>query len=314
MPRPLSKLDRPALDIVVRIARGHLRAATDAWDLLRRGDGDEALHDFRVAIRRLRSTLQAYRPLLDDVVKAKDRRRLRRMMDETSTARDLEVQIAHLRALRREIAADAEPTVARLVRQLRHRARTGHSIAAAEVETAYPQATQALDRRLRRVTASATALPLRFVIGPLIATHARVLRPLLEDVPSLGDTRTLHQTRIEVKRTRYLLEPLRRALPGATTLVQRLVRLQDLLGELRDFQVLERALPAGCPALRRLVRERQRRLHATLLQEWFGVRASVVLDPLDLLAVRLGAQRHLTLPYRPARAPRAVAVVNVKHG
>ncbi|HEX9250206.1 MAG TPA: CHAD domain-containing protein, partial [Gemmatimonadaceae bacterium] len=38
-------------------------------------DGDEAVHDFRVAIRRLRSWTRAFKPLLRDDVRRKQRRR-----------------------------------------------------------------------------------------------------------------------------------------------------------------------------------------------------------------------------------------------
>jgi len=52
---------------------------------------DMALHAFRVALRRLRSTLQMYRPVLGrDMVPRKLRRRLKRLARATGAARDAE--------------------------------------------------------------------------------------------------------------------------------------------------------------------------------------------------------------------------------
>src|ERR1700738_2207217 len=70
---------------------------------LRDGDtaADDALHDFRVAIRGFRGWLRAFKPWLDDV-SPKQRRRFARIADETRTTRDAAV---HLKWLREERAA-----------------------------------------------------------------------------------------------------------------------------------------------------------------------------------------------------------------
>src|SRR6478672_7935479 len=69
----------------------HVRAARDRLDDL--GD-KEALHDFRVALRRLRSWLRAFRPALADTVGPKIERRLKQIAKETGASRDLEVHVA----------------------------------------------------------------------------------------------------------------------------------------------------------------------------------------------------------------------------
>ena len=320
MPDASAKLDRPALDVIVWIARRQLRAADATWEQLRRAADDEALHDFRVAIRRLRSTLQAYRPHLREIVRPKDRHRLRRLADATGPARDAEVQIARLRALRDELGADARPVVSPLLRRLRRRMRDGYAKARAEIETLYPRTARALERRLRRAEASPDALPFRIAIGRLIAADTGDLRPLLERVPPLDAPRALHQARIETKRLRYVLEPVRLMMPGSTVLVHRLERLQDVLGDLHDFQVLEQTIAAARPhgaspqALRmltRLVRGRQRRIHADLTRSWLGPHAAAILGPLDLLTTRLGAGRRPALALRhPRQSGPVLAVVS----
>src|ERR1700693_131159 len=55
---------------------------------LRDGDpaGNEALHDFRVAIRRLRSWTRAFKPWLSDDLRGKQRRRFARIAETTRIA------------------------------------------------------------------------------------------------------------------------------------------------------------------------------------------------------------------------------------
>ena len=300
-----SRLERPALAVIVRIVRRQLHTATAAAERLRAGGDDDALHAFRVAIRRLRSLLQAYRSQLREVVRPKDRRRLRRLAESTDPARDAEVQIGRLRSFRSDLEGDERALASRLLRQLRRRMRAGYAQAHAEIDALYPRTTRALDKRLRRAEISPDALPFHFAVGRLIAVHTDALRPLLEALAPLTARRQLHQARIEAKRLRYVLEPVQRQLPGSTLLMHRLEALQDLLGELHDFQVLEQTITAAgaerpASALIRLVRQRQRRVYAELKRTFAGTHAATVLRPLDLLVVRLGAGRRPTLAARQA--------------
>lgn len=318
MPATSSKLDHRALAVVVRIARRQLRAADEAWERLRRGHDADALHAFRVALRRLRSTLQAYRPQLEGTVRPKDRHRLRRLADATGPARDAEVQLARLRELRTELGADARAATAPLVRRLRRLMRDGYATANDTIAARYPRTARALDRRLRRAEIPADGPSFGMVLGRFVAMHTGGLRPLLEHVPAPDATRALHQARIEAKRLRYVLEPVRRDLPGSTVLVHRLERVQDLLGEVHDFQVLDRTLATArahglsartLSSLRRSLRARQRRAYAEVARSVAGTHADAVLGPLDLLTARMGAVRRPTLPLRgPTAAPPAAVV------
>src|SRR5258705_6205278 len=74
---------------------------------LRDGDaeGDEALHDFRVSIRRLRSWVKAFRPSVDDDVTRKWRRRLAKIADATRATRDGAVHLGGVRKERAPLSA-----------------------------------------------------------------------------------------------------------------------------------------------------------------------------------------------------------------
>src|SRR5262245_37209228 len=139
-----TRLDRPALAVIVRIARKQLRVAAAAAERVHDGGDAEALHAFRVAIRRLRSMLQAYRSPLGGNVRPKDRRRLRRLADATGPARDAEVQIGRLRELRQALDGDLRVLASRVLRKLRRRKQDAYAQARAEIDAVYPRTVRAL--------------------------------------------------------------------------------------------------------------------------------------------------------------------------
>ena len=80
------------------------------------GEDPEHLHQLRVGLRRLRSALQAFRPLLPEKPRKRLVRALRRAMPELGAARDLDVLAARLEAVR------APPALLSAVRRRQTRA------------------------------------------------------------------------------------------------------------------------------------------------------------------------------------------------
>src|SRR5690242_3866201 len=76
-----------------RVALDLLSDAQKAERKLAGGDDSETLHDFRVALRRLRNWLRSFEETLADTVSPKYRRRLGDVADATAESRDLEVHI-----------------------------------------------------------------------------------------------------------------------------------------------------------------------------------------------------------------------------
>ena len=68
-------------------------------------ESDDALHDFRVVVRRLRSWIRAFEPWLRDAVSRKQRRRLSRIADATAATRDATVHLEWLREERPALSA-----------------------------------------------------------------------------------------------------------------------------------------------------------------------------------------------------------------
>ena len=75
------------------LALSFLEDAAKALESLAKGEDPEALHDFRVALRRLRSSSRAYRPYLKGSLSKKVGKRLKALASSTNKARDTEVQI-----------------------------------------------------------------------------------------------------------------------------------------------------------------------------------------------------------------------------
>ncbi len=214
------------------IALRHLDSAVKARRRLKRDTDPEALHDFRVALRRLRSVLRAYRPWLDAVPK-KLRRRLREIARATSAGRDAEVCLAWL---------DEQKNVADPIRD-RFRARLeqlrddAYAHVRADVLAAFADVEPRLRRRLKDIHrdkstaktsyAAATAEHLREHIARAAADLARI--------EGVADATTIHDARIQAKRLRYLLEPLADAkLSAARAAVKDLKTFQDETGLLCD--------------------------------------------------------------------------------
>jgi CHAD domain-containing protein len=307
MALPPAILDQTPTEGARAVALALLAAARmQAGRVGQQGD-PEALHDFRVAVRRLRSTLRAWRDVLDPAVREKDLRRLRRVARATGDARDAEVLVAWLG----EAAAGVVPAsgaAAWLRTRLGERTRHPDGAKAAErlVETC-----DRLARRLGRARGGAAGdgpAEVRFAgaLAGRIRDHAGSVARWLGRVETPADAPAAHRARIAGKRLRYLLEPLRDTPGGASReaarAVKALKRLQDLLGELQDARMAAEALREARldPASRRhraelrALEERATRRAATLLarlrKEIVPTRGAEVLAPALAVAAALEAR------------------------
>lgn len=227
-------LDQTPEAAVGQIAIELLDAARQALDHLLDGSDPEALHDFRVAIRRLRSTADAWKRPLRDRLTKKDRRTLRALQRMTGGARDAEVALAWLDGLPSPIDAHVagyEALRARLTARL-----TPDSDG---VWTELVEVFDALDQRLRSALADVPEADRLFGPDLAVATaaHARRLRKGLRRARK-GDPNEGHRARIRCKRLRYLVEPAVGFAEGANVVVKSCKRLQDTLGDMNDAHVL----------------------------------------------------------------------------
>ena len=230
-------LDRPAQHSVRAIASVLLEDVIAAHAGLESDEAD-ALHDLRVAMRRLRSWLRAFRPELSDTVRGRTRRKLRALASATNDARDAEVTLAFI-----ERQADVPPRARAAIREL-----------VAELEKACVDSARdtrrALDRDLRKTTRalaeqieswwerhrldeSSTPRPMSAVFADAIRHQVRRMASGLARIDRTDKADDVHRARIAAKRLRYLLEPLDEEMEAAEP-IRQLRSLQRQLGDARD--------------------------------------------------------------------------------
>lgn len=234
--------DLPVRIGIRRLALTYLDQAESARERLTLHRDDEALHDFRVALRRLRSCLRAYRPYFSDTIRGKHRRAARDLAAATGPARDLEVQIAWLVSL-----PDVEPDVAsgaRILAEHLELSRRPADRAALRAAHQFPALRELLEPALFRYCEEIEREEApRIVTCAEAASHLAVptleeLGAALASVESVEDGQAIHEARIAGKRVRYLFEAYRDDTARGRAMIKRLRRFQDSLGDLHDLNVL----------------------------------------------------------------------------
>lgn len=201
----------------------------------------EALHDFRVALRRLRSWLRAYKVPLWGSVSGKDREVLRAVARATNTARDAEVHVEWLRARKEFFREGRRRGTDWLIERLQTRGRAATDALGKQVSRDFLPVRRKLTERLRvytrRVDGAPTEVSFADATALLVRHQAEVLGAKISSVHGSGDQEAAHEARIAAKRLRYLLEPVAPGVAQAEPLLSRLEELQDILGALHDAHV-----------------------------------------------------------------------------
>jgi CHAD domain-containing protein/CYTH domain-containing protein len=261
---PPDLLQRSPEEASRRIVLELLEAADHAAERLDDPEDSEALHDFRVAIRRTRSTLRAWKPELRESVRGRDRRALRGLQRATGEGRDAQVALEWLASERGGLRPGHRLGHDWLVARLDGRVTEALAHARAGVRDAWREIAADLVPRLEVVTLQkhlrqGARAP---TFGETLAERARAqaseLVSLLARIRSVEDAEGCHTARVACKRLRYLAEPVREHADGTRNVVKRCKRLQDLLGDLNDAHVQRDELGA---AIETAAAERARRLH-----------------------------------------------------
>ncbi len=208
--------DDPARDAVrAHIAR-HTRRLRGA-DMAVRRDLDDAVHQMRVAARRLRSGLRVFRPLLDQEWADSLRTELAWVAGELGDYRDTEVLLERLEAHLDLLPDDVDPEPARAHVETVLVARLAQ---ARQRALAMLDSTRYFDLQVRLVaaahdpvTTAAADLPSRQVVPPLVdrawkklAKEATKLLTDEEQIPGGAPDAEWHASRITAKKARYAAE------------------------------------------------------------------------------------------------------------
>lgn len=227
----------PAKRAVRVVALSLMRDVAAARDRLDDPADAEALHDFRVALRRLRTWLRAFRPVLRDTVRGKTVRRLARVADATGASRDLEVHIDWVNRARRQLKGEERKGATWLLKRLRDEKATCDAELRRVLDDAFDKTLRRVEKALSRYEARVEGeLSYADVAGKIVERHLQSLASGMEAVTGLGDRAQAHAARIATKRLRYILEIVAPADSDQARAIVTLKELQDRLGELHDAQ------------------------------------------------------------------------------
>jgi len=263
LPPAQELLATPAASGCRRVALAFLDSAVAARDRLEDATDVEALHDFRVALRRTRSWIRAFGDELSGSIRKRHRRRLGTISEAAGRARDAEVHAAWLRdiegSLRAREKLGAEWLLQRVADTKRNEDLALRTVIADEFSPTATALTKELAVYRVRVDLRNPVTPptLGQVLGPLVRSQAVALGDRLAAVQSVQDQAVAHAARIAGKRLRYLLEPVAEVLHGGPPLLKQLRSLQDTIGDMHDVhvmaeEVIQAAEVAGAEQARRV--------------------------------------------------------------
>jgi CHAD domain-containing protein/CYTH domain-containing protein len=259
MEPPPTLVDLPAGEGARRIALLHLETARAARCQVATSGNPEALHDYRVALRRLRSCLRSFRRELRSTVTRKSRRRLDRLARATNQSRDLEVHLEWLAAQEATAGEEELPGIAWLTARLKEEQRLEKEQMLAMNQRLFPTLNKRLRRQLQHypITVRLDAHVEPTITGAASAGHveraARRLERRLGLITGENAEEEIHRARIAAKHLRYLLEPFSVGLPAGDAVIERLKGLQDTFGDVHDAHVF---LPTLRRELAETVRDR----------------------------------------------------------
>lgn len=220
-------------------------AAIVASDPAVREDAPDAVHQMRVAVRRLRSTLTTFRPLLDRDYTEPIRAELQWLGIVLGPARDLEVLRERLSALLAEDGVADRRLQGEVDRTLRTRRRAARRTMLAELDGArYFRLLDALDDMVaqpplrKRAGRKAAAVLPRLVARSWTRLHRAAEAALADDLTAAEQATRLHEARKKAKRARYAAEAVRPHFgKPAKSFARRMKRLQTVLGHAQDSTV-----------------------------------------------------------------------------
>jgi len=208
----------------------------------------EFLHDYRVALRQLRSLLQLVRGAYDESEHKALRATFGDFARTTNRLRDLDVHLLEREDFRERVPeplrSGLDPVFADFERERDRELRRVKRMLRSEVyRQTVERACERFEKGNIRPGERAKSSIRQVATHEIRRHHRKVLRRGRALTPEMPDAE-IHELRIECKRLRYLLEIFASLLPAAPheKLLRRLKRLQDVLGRFNDNAVQQRSL------------------------------------------------------------------------
>jgi CHAD domain-containing protein len=206
----------------------------------RLGTDSEELHQMRVAARRLRAVLRVARPMFSPEPINALREELAWLGRALGGSRDLDVMRDHLRGQLGTLDPPDRGAGLGVLRRLEKERVEARARLLVELDS--PRYFSLLDR-IEVTIAHPPVLDPDVSLADVAARAFRKLRKTVKQLPEAAADSDLHAVRIKAKRARYSAElSVHEAGPPAERFVDRVKRLQDILGEHQDAAVAEKWL------------------------------------------------------------------------
>ena len=228
------QLDEPAIALIHRIIAVQTTKLHAEYAGVVKGEDTEALHDARVATRRMRSGLYFFAPWVPRRMAKELRRELRVAGRALGSVRDLDVSLAFVHEHAPLAAPEAEEPLRRYLEAERRRARS--DLLNFYKGPGYKGLQKTLNQFIRAKISGRTTLAdiLPGLVNQAIAELA-VFQGTLEPGSPVEH---LHALRIAIKHLRYLLEFTRfAAYPTSDPLIDLTIDIQEELGQVHDAHV-----------------------------------------------------------------------------
>jgi CHAD domain-containing protein len=232
---------------IEEVALANLRRYLSAWHVnepgARLGDDPEALHELRIAGRRIEAILGQFREFLPAVLQPV-RQTLKKLLRVLGEARDFDIALSELdifaATLLESERASVEPLRLHLIADRAHaRARM---LAALDSRSVRDELNN-LSSLLREPATVVAAGLARHVAPGLLAERMRKVRKGADRLGPRSAMEAYHEVRRQLKKTRYTLEAVA-VIYGkpADEMLRALRRWQDKLGQQQDADVAGRRL------------------------------------------------------------------------
>jgi CHAD domain-containing protein len=227
-----------------KVLRFHLARMVAREPGTREGTDNEELHGMRVATRRQRAAWRVFGGAFDQKRTARHQRRLKEVARDLGAVRDLDVLIDAAAGYQKRLPSSERPSFEPLLAKWRAQREAARVVLIKELDSDRYQ--RWVDEYIAFVQAEGIGTR---SVGSVEPHRVRDTMPsriwaayeavrAYEPVMRWADVTTLHDLRIAAKWLRYTIEFVREALgPESAPVIERVVALQDHLGELHDADV-----------------------------------------------------------------------------
>ncbi|MCU0863987.1 MAG: CHAD domain-containing protein [Planctomycetes bacterium] len=236
----------PLVEALPPLLRRHLTALQQAEAGVRTDRGPTALHSMRVAVRRLRCLLRAFRSAFATDVVTRLLEQLAELGRQLGHARDLDVLLAELASGQERLPEPLHQGCALALARAKAERDLAHAQLRDWLRSGARATTQAeLERALLAPDphAAAATQPLDAAVRQVLIKATTAVQRLAGELPAELPFAELHTLRLATKRLRYLVEEFLE-LPGhdRPRALQRLVDLQHAAGVVCDHEMATRRL------------------------------------------------------------------------